>query len=63
MFVGKSANPPAHVVWLAIDAKTGVLSGTPRHPGVYPVLRTACSPAVAADALCDARLVVVTVRE
>ena len=37
-FDGQRFNPPRHVSWLSIDAETGVLSGVPNAPGVYPVI-------------------------
>ncbi|NQT92540.1 MAG: chitobiase/beta-hexosaminidase C-terminal domain-containing protein, partial [Lentisphaerae bacterium] len=62
---GKRFNPPCHIAWLSLDAEAGILSGTPRGPGVFPVI-VACvkgdirSPDSAAG---DAILVVVTVTE
>jgi acetyl esterase/lipase len=35
---GKRFNPPRHIPWMHMDPQTGVLSGTPRWPGVYPVI-------------------------
>lgn len=37
-FGGRRFNPPRHIAWMRIDPATGVLSGTPRVPGVYPLI-------------------------
>ena len=68
-FGGKSFNPPRHIPWMEMDPATGVLSGTPRVPGVYPVV--ICAWAMSGSDLqrkpgtikADARMIVVTVTE
>jgi hypothetical protein len=35
---GQRFNPPRHIPWMRLDTKSGVLAGTPRHAGVYPVI-------------------------
>jgi hypothetical protein len=55
-------NPPREIPWLAIDADSGRLHGTPPRTGVYPLIVTA-STGQEADLQCDARQVIITVRE
>ena len=65
---GVTFNPPQHISWLSID-QNGVLSGTPRQVGVYPVLVTASNVDIqnkqvdTRSALCDTRMVVITVEK
>jgi acetyl esterase/lipase len=35
---GRRFNPPRHIPWMRMDAKTGILSGTPRTVGRFPVI-------------------------
>ena len=63
---GHRFNPPRLIPWMTIDAKTGVLSGTPRVEGVYPVIvscvnGTATGSRRSAKMSADAVLVVVRV--
>ena len=37
-FNGRRFNPPAHIPWMYINAKTGILSGVPRTTGDFPVI-------------------------
>jgi hypothetical protein len=37
-FEGRRFNPPVHIPWIQIDRSTGTLTGTPRCPGVYPLI-------------------------
>jgi len=67
-FAGQRYNPPRHIAWMRIDARTGVLSGTPRAAGLYPVI-VACvtliegKPRTAPTWAADAVLIVVRVEK
>ena len=37
-FNGQRFNPPRHIRWMSIDTTTGILSGTPRTTGRFPVI-------------------------
>jgi hypothetical protein len=37
-FNGRRFNPTAHIPWMHMDAKTGILSGIPRTTGYFPVI-------------------------
>jgi hypothetical protein len=63
-FDGQRFNPPRHIPWLSIDPATGVLSGTPRSTGHFPVIVSCMTPPTGRDKLPisgDAMLVVVRV--
>jgi hypothetical protein len=64
-FKGRRFNPPAHIPWIHIDAKTGILSGVPRTTGYFPVIvscMTAPSGYSKAPQNGDAMLVVIKVK-
>jgi acetyl esterase/lipase len=60
-------NPPRTVAWMQIDRDTGVLTGVPRAPGVYPVIVSAFVTTDTRGRLdrdqtvADAQLIVITV--
>jgi len=63
---GQRFNPPRHIPWLTIDARTGVLSGVPRTAGVYPVMVSCMAQPAGNDKAPpngDATLIIVTARE
>jgi acetyl esterase/lipase len=67
-FGGESFNPPRHIPWLQMDAATGVLAGTPRVAGTYPVIvaawsMTGSNPKQPGEVVADARLVIITVAD
>ncbi len=65
---GRRFNPPSHIPWMKIDPKTGVLSGTPRTAGVFPVI-VSCANGTAAGSrklakqAVDAILIVIIVEK
>ena len=64
-FGGQRFNPPRHIAWMQMDAKTGVLSGVPRSTGVFPVI-VSCVANLASgkdSPSVDAMLIVVHVKE
>ena len=64
-FNGKRSNPPHHIPWLKIDSRSGVLSGTPRIAGVYPVIVSCMTRPIgrpATPATGDAVLIVIRVQ-
>jgi hypothetical protein len=64
-FDGRRFNPPAHIPTMNIDAATGILSGTPRSPGYFPVIVSCMTPPIGnnkAPETGDAVLVVVRVK-
>jgi hypothetical protein len=62
-------NPPRTVPWMQIDPDTGVLTGVPRAPGVYPVIVSAFVTTDTRGRLdreqtvADARLIVIAVTD
>ena len=63
---GQCFNPPRHIPWLTVDARTGILSGVPRTAGVYPVIVSCMAKPAGKDNIPpggDAVLILVTVRE